>query len=132
MTKLYIYIYISAYGLGYLHTLHCIWIFCCKQFQLRMCANFSNFVNAAVVRARAVTTLAKFGAMVDSLKYYLPLLSLITCTGGTVDELWNPKVSDFGLAKLLVSKSSYITTHVMGTFGYVGLCFYMRPVCQCG
>ncbi|KAE8038352.1 hypothetical protein FH972_010874 [Carpinus fangiana] len=32
-----------------------------------MCNNFSNFVNAAV-RASAVTTLAKLGAMVDSLK----------------------------------------------------------------
>lgn len=36
-----------------------------------------------------------------------------------VDKHWNPKVSDFGLAKLLGSESSYITTRVMGTFGYV-------------
>ncbi|XP_062155846.1 probable serine/threonine-protein kinase At1g01540 isoform X1 [Alnus glutinosa] len=36
-----------------------------------------------------------------------------------VDKLWNAKVSDFGLAKLLGSESSYITTRVMGTFGYV-------------
>ncbi|XP_044469882.1 probable serine/threonine-protein kinase At1g01540 [Mangifera indica] len=36
-----------------------------------------------------------------------------------LDKLWNPKVSDFGLAKLLGSESSYITTRVMGTFGYV-------------
>ncbi|KAG2724423.1 hypothetical protein I3760_01G015300 [Carya illinoinensis] len=36
-----------------------------------------------------------------------------------VDKQWNPKVSDFGLAKLLGSESSYITTRVMGTFGYV-------------
>jgi serine/threonine protein kinase len=42
-----------------------------------------------------------------------------------VDKLWNAKVSDFGLAKLLGSESSYITTRVMGTFGYVGLCLYM-------
>jgi hypothetical protein len=35
-----------------------------------MCNNFSNFVNAAV-RASAVTTLEKFGAMVDSLKVLL-------------------------------------------------------------
>uniref|UniRef100_A0A6N2KRJ2 non-specific serine/threonine protein kinase n=1 Tax=Salix viminalis TaxID=40686 RepID=A0A6N2KRJ2_SALVM len=32
---------------------------------------------------------------------------------------WNPKVSDFGLAKLLGSEASYVTTRVMGTFGYV-------------
>lgn len=36
-----------------------------------------------------------------------------------IDKHWNPKVSDFGLAKLLGSESSYITTRVMGTFGYV-------------
>ncbi|XP_030523191.1 probable receptor-like serine/threonine-protein kinase At4g34500 [Rhodamnia argentea] len=32
---------------------------------------------------------------------------------------WNPKVSDFGLAKLLGPEASYVTTRVMGTFGYV-------------
>ncbi|XP_050234392.1 probable receptor-like serine/threonine-protein kinase At4g34500 [Mercurialis annua] len=36
-----------------------------------------------------------------------------------LDKKWNPKVSDFGLAKLLGSDSSYVTTRVMGTFGYV-------------
>ncbi|CAL0313464.1 unnamed protein product [Lupinus luteus] len=36
-----------------------------------------------------------------------------------IDKQWNSKVSDFGLAKLLGSDSSYITTRVMGTFGYV-------------
>lgn len=35
-----------------------------------------------------------------------------------LDNKWNPKVSDFGLAKLLGSGSSYVTTRVMGTFGY--------------
>ncbi|KAK4760877.1 hypothetical protein SAY87_005770 [Trapa incisa] len=36
-----------------------------------------------------------------------------------LDKQWNAKVSDFGLAKLLCSDSSYVTTRVMGTFGYV-------------
>lgn len=36
-----------------------------------------------------------------------------------LDRKWNAKVSDFGLAKLLGSESSYVTTRVMGTFGYV-------------
>ncbi|CAN0866762.1 Probable receptor-like serine/threonine-protein kinase At4g34500 [Linum grandiflorum] len=36
-----------------------------------------------------------------------------------LDTKWNAKVSDFGLAKLLGSESSYVTTRVMGTFGYV-------------
>ncbi|CAI0553655.1 unnamed protein product [Linum tenue] len=36
-----------------------------------------------------------------------------------LDQQWNAKVSDFGLAKLLNSERSYITTRVMGTFGYV-------------
>ncbi|CAN4122654.1 unnamed protein product [Withania somnifera] len=36
-----------------------------------------------------------------------------------LDKQWNPKVSDFGLAKLLGAEKSYITTRVMGTFGYV-------------
>ncbi|XP_073315387.1 probable serine/threonine-protein kinase At1g01540 isoform X1 [Primulina huaijiensis] len=36
-----------------------------------------------------------------------------------LDKQWNAKVSDFGLAKLIGSENSYITTRVMGTFGYV-------------
>ncbi|CAM6010529.1 unnamed protein product [Sphagnum balticum] len=36
-----------------------------------------------------------------------------------VDSEWNAKVSDFGLAKLLGSGKSHVTTRVMGTFGYV-------------
>ncbi|KAK7283500.1 hypothetical protein RIF29_13053 [Crotalaria pallida] len=36
-----------------------------------------------------------------------------------LDKKWNAKVSDFGLAKLLGSEKSYVTTRVMGTFGYV-------------
>lgn len=36
-----------------------------------------------------------------------------------IDEEFNAKVSDFGLAKLLGSGESHITTRVMGTFGYV-------------
>lgn len=34
-----------------------------------------------------------------------------------LDKRWNPKVSDFGLAKLLGSDNNYVTTRVMGTFG---------------
>ncbi|CAH9111142.1 unnamed protein product [Cuscuta epithymum] len=40
-----------------------------------------------------------------------------------LDKQWNPKLSDFGLAKLLGSEKSYITTRVMGTFGSVIACF---------
>ncbi|URE32432.1 receptor-like protein kinase [Musa troglodytarum] len=36
-----------------------------------------------------------------------------------IDEEYNGKVSDFGLAKLLGSGKSHVTTRVMGTFGYV-------------
>ncbi|KAG4967071.1 probable receptor-like serine/threonine-protein kinase At4g34500 isoform X1 [Glycine soja] len=36
-----------------------------------------------------------------------------------LDKNWNAKVSDFGLAKLLGSEKSHVTTRVMGTFGYV-------------
>ncbi|ONK60299.1 uncharacterized protein A4U43_C08F16690 [Asparagus officinalis] len=36
-----------------------------------------------------------------------------------LDKQWNPKVSDFGLAKLLGPGSSFVNTRVMGTFGYV-------------
>lgn len=35
-----------------------------------------------------------------------------------IDNDFNAKVSDFGLAKLLESGESFITTRVMGTFGY--------------
>ncbi|KAJ4734242.1 Protein kinase superfamily protein [Rhynchospora pubera] len=36
-----------------------------------------------------------------------------------LDEEFNAKISDFGLAKLLGAGKSHITTRVMGTFGYV-------------
>ncbi|XP_002967666.2 probable receptor-like serine/threonine-protein kinase At4g34500 [Selaginella moellendorffii] len=36
-----------------------------------------------------------------------------------VEGDWNAKISDFGLAKLLGSEKSHVTTRVMGTFGYV-------------
>ncbi|XP_044491406.1 probable receptor-like protein kinase At2g42960 [Mangifera indica] len=36
-----------------------------------------------------------------------------------IDDEFNAKVSDFGLAKLLDFGESHITTRVMGTFGYV-------------
>ncbi|KAE8694356.1 putative receptor-like protein kinase [Hibiscus syriacus] len=36
-----------------------------------------------------------------------------------IDDEFNAKVSDFGLAKLLDSRESHIATRVMGTFGYV-------------
>ncbi|KAL0339441.1 UNVERIFIED_CONTAM: putative serine/threonine-protein kinase [Sesamum angustifolium] len=36
-----------------------------------------------------------------------------------LDRQWHSKLSDFGLAKLLNSENSYVTTRVMGTFGYV-------------
>lgn len=36
-----------------------------------------------------------------------------------LDRQWHPKLSDFGLAKLLNSDNSYVTTRVMGTFGFV-------------
>lgn len=35
-----------------------------------------------------------------------------------IDDDFNAKVSDFGLAKLLGAGKSHITTRVMGTFGY--------------
>lgn len=43
-----------------------------------------------------------------------------------VDRQWNPKVSDFGLAKLLCSENSYVTTRVMGTFGLVFYFFILK------
>ncbi|KAJ6904255.1 hypothetical protein NC651_021401 [Populus alba x Populus x berolinensis] len=36
-----------------------------------------------------------------------------------IDDNFNAKLSDFGLAKLLGAGKSHITTRVMGTFGYV-------------
>ena len=40
-----------------------------------------------------------------------------------IDTEFNAKVSDFGLAKLLGSEKSHVTTRVMGTFGYCFLHF---------
>lgn len=38
-----------------------------------------------------------------------------------LDKQWNAKLSDFGLAKLLGSERSYVTTRVMGTFGLASM-----------
>ena len=38
-----------------------------------------------------------------------------------IDDEFSAKVSDFGLAKLLGSGKSHVTTRVMGTFGSVYL-----------
>ena len=46
-----------------------------------------------------------------------------------LDKQWNPKVSDFGLAKLLGSERSYVTTRVMGTFGLVELLIFANLLC---
>ncbi|KAK8565780.1 hypothetical protein V6N13_020859 [Hibiscus sabdariffa] len=49
-----------------------------------------------------------------------------------LDRQWNPKVSDFGLAKLLCSERTYVTTRVMGTFGLVDFRFsYVAPEYAC-
>lgn len=40
-----------------------------------------------------------------------------------LDRQWHPKLSDFGLAKLLNAERSYVTTRVMGTFGSVNSAF---------
>lgn len=36
-----------------------------------------------------------------------------------LDENVEPRVSDFGLAKLLVDEDAHVTTVVAGTFGYL-------------
>lgn len=43
-----------------------------------------------------------------------------------IDDEYNAKVSDFGLAKLLGSGKTHIATRVMGTFGYVLQCVYIN------
>jgi serine/threonine protein kinase len=45
-----------------------------------------------------------------------------------IDSEFNAKVSDFGLAKLLDSGESHITTRVMGTFGYAEIFHYFSNV----
>jgi serine/threonine protein kinase len=40
-----------------------------------------------------------------------------------IDDDFNAKVSDFGLAKLLGAGKSHVTTRVMGTFGSVFFCY---------
>lgn len=42
-----------------------------------------------------------------------------------IDDEFNAKVSDFGLAKLLGSGASHVTTRVMGTFGYYTISFLL-------
>ncbi|XP_042392963.1 probable serine/threonine-protein kinase At1g01540 isoform X1 [Zingiber officinale] len=40
-----------------------------------------------------------------------------------LDKQWTPKLSDFGLAKLLGTGRTHVTTRVMGTFGLVNFYF---------
>lgn len=42
-----------------------------------------------------------------------------------IDDEFNGKLSDFGLAKLLGAGKSHITTRVMGTFGYDDLFLFL-------
>jgi serine/threonine protein kinase len=44
-----------------------------------------------------------------------------------IDDEFNVKVSNFGLAKMLGSDKSHITTRVMGTFGYS---FFLTDLCS--
>lgn len=45
-----------------------------------------------------------------------------------LDDDFNAKISDFGLAKMLMAGKSHITTRVMGTFGLVIL--YWPTTCN--
>ena len=45
-----------------------------------------------------------------------------------ITDDFNAKVSDFGLAKMLESGESHITTRVMGTFGYAYLQSLLAPL----
>ena len=42
-----------------------------------------------------------------------------------IDDEFNGKVSDFGLAKLLGAGKSHVATRVMGTFGYAPSIFFL-------
>lgn len=44
-----------------------------------------------------------------------------------LDENMDPRVSDFGLAKLLVDEDAHVTTVVAGTFGYLAPGMYLVP-----
>lgn len=47
-----------------------------------------------------------------------------------IDDQFNGKISDFGLAKLLGSGKSHVATRVMGTFGYASSLFILSfPHC---
>jgi serine/threonine protein kinase len=48
-----------------------------------------------------------------------------------IDEEFNGKLSDFGLAKLLGAGKSHVTTRVMGTFGYVVCLTFLHFVVSC-
>lgn len=50
-----------------------------------------------------------------------------------LDENFEPHVSDFGLAKLLVDEDAHVTTVVAGTFGYLapGSCIVILAFSFC-
>lgn len=48
-----------------------------------------------------------------------------------IDDEFNAKVSDFGLAKLLGEGKSHVTTRVMGTFGQVLLSIHILEIIIC-
>jgi serine/threonine protein kinase len=48
-----------------------------------------------------------------------------------IDDEFESKVSDFGLAKLLGAGKSHVTTRVMGTFGYVVQLVNKIPIILC-
>ncbi|KAJ0716334.1 putative protein kinase RLK-Pelle-RLCK-V family [Helianthus annuus] len=46
-----------------------------------------------------------------------------------LNRQWHPKVSDFGLAKLLGSETSYVTTYVAPEYGSTGMLNERSDVC---
>jgi serine/threonine protein kinase len=89
------------------------WLLNCIDTHIYIHTSYSSLIWTPTVSANVGCSLAYLHEALEPKVVHRDIKS----SNILVDSEWNAKVSDFGLAKLLGSGKSHVTTRVMGTFG---------------